>query len=274
MSQGRWFRYYEEALNDPKVQKLTGDLFKAWVNLLCLASRSGGSIPSLSDVAFALRVPESKAAIIMTELSSAGLFDAVPGNYFEPHNWCSRQYKSDVSTDRVKRFRKRFTSVSETENETPPEQSRAEAETDKKDSCAIEEKFDQFFKVYPKRKGANPREPARKTFFAFVEWGVDPDAIIAGARQCAIVDVDKVGTPYIPHAAKWLLNRSWQDYPAENVVPITRKGVYVDFTDPAREAWDAYGQSVGKSYPVDKHGGWEFPTHWPPGYQQRQGKMS
>ena len=31
-----WFRFYHGALHDPKVQSLRPELFKFWVNLLCL----------------------------------------------------------------------------------------------------------------------------------------------------------------------------------------------------------------------------------------------
>lgn len=124
----RWFRYYDEALNDPKVQRLSGDLFKAWVNLLCLASKSGGELASLHDVAFALRLPEPKAAVVVTQLAVKGLLDKVDGRYFAPHKWTERQFKSDVSNERVSAFRKRKRNVTEALPETPPEQNRAEAE--------------------------------------------------------------------------------------------------------------------------------------------------
>jgi hypothetical protein len=107
----RWFRYYGDALNDPKVQRLSGDLFKAWVNLLCLASQSEGKINSLSDAAFALRLPEAKAGAVVAQLARNGLMDPVTGGYFEPHNWGERQYKTDVTdptnAKRQKRYRER-----------------------------------------------------------------------------------------------------------------------------------------------------------------------
>jgi len=31
----RWFRFYAESVNDPKVQRLPAHLFKTWVNILC-----------------------------------------------------------------------------------------------------------------------------------------------------------------------------------------------------------------------------------------------
>ena len=52
----RWFRYYDEALDDPKVQRLSGDLFKVWVNLLSLASKNDGKLPSADDISFRLRI--------------------------------------------------------------------------------------------------------------------------------------------------------------------------------------------------------------------------
>ncbi len=103
----RWFRFYDDALNDPKVQLLPGDLFKAWVNLLCLASKNNGKIPSADAAAFALRTTAARAGAIVADLAGRGLLDNVEGGYFAPHNWGSRQYKSDVSNDRVKRFRQR-----------------------------------------------------------------------------------------------------------------------------------------------------------------------
>jgi len=122
----RWFRMYEEILDDPKVQRLSGDDFKAWVNLLCLASRNEGMLPCVADISFSLRLDEKKASATVSRLVTAGLLDQ-DGNGFSPHKWNARQYKSDVSTGRVKRFRERFKDVSETATETAPD---TETDTD------------------------------------------------------------------------------------------------------------------------------------------------
>lgn len=117
----RWFRFYTEALNDPKVQKLDGETFKGWVNILCLAAQNDGKLPPLEDVAFALRVTENAARTLVERLSNGGLIDRLNGGRngvtYAPHGWDERQYKSDTSTDRVKRFRQR----SKTVTETPPD---------------------------------------------------------------------------------------------------------------------------------------------------------
>lgn len=124
----QWFRMYAAMRNDPKVQRLPCEVFKAWVNLLCLAAERDGALPSIEDIAFDLRLPEGKARKIIATLTDAGLLD-VTDNGMEPHNWRSRQYKSDVSTERVKRFRKRAKAASETPPDTETEQKEEERET-------------------------------------------------------------------------------------------------------------------------------------------------
>lgn len=116
----RWFRMYDEVLDNAKVQRLASDDFKAWVNILCLASRNDGSVPCIADIAFSLRLDGKKAVAMVGRLVNAGLL--IPdGEAFTPHKWNERQYKSDVSTDRVKRFRQRSKAVSETPIETAPD---------------------------------------------------------------------------------------------------------------------------------------------------------
>lgn len=63
------------------------------------------------------------------ELESLRLIDRKRGT-FTPHKWNERQYKSDVSTDRVKEFRKRKRNVSLVLQETPPEQIQNRADTE------------------------------------------------------------------------------------------------------------------------------------------------
>lgn len=128
----RWFRFYDEALNDPKVQRLPAELFKFWVNILCIASRGDGRLPCLEDMAFALRTDEKTTSAHLDALHASGLIDLLDGDVAVPHNWDGRQFKSDVSTERVKRHRFRKRNVSSTVSETPPDteqRQKTEAET-------------------------------------------------------------------------------------------------------------------------------------------------
>jgi len=129
----RWFRLYDDVLNDPKVQRLSGETFKLWINLLCIASKHGGVLPSLDDLAFQLRLPALVCKTEIDTLKSAGLIDG--DKKLKPHGWDKRQYKSDTSTERVKRFRERCRNAPETVNETVPDtDTEADTETETKQS--------------------------------------------------------------------------------------------------------------------------------------------
>lgn len=127
-----WFRFYDEALDDPKVQRLPGDLFKFWVNLLCLAKKHDGILPPVADVAFALRLTNQKAYSVLGELRKAGLIEDTNLGC-QPHNWDKRQYKSDTSNERVARYRERKRNatgnVTHPSHETAPE-TESESDTD------------------------------------------------------------------------------------------------------------------------------------------------
>ena len=59
----RWFRAYDDALNDPKVQRLPGELFKAWFKL---SGRAAEFATILLGVVF----------VLLAQLFNAGFFPA------------------------------------------------------------------------------------------------------------------------------------------------------------------------------------------------------
>ena len=124
-----WFRVYDDLVDDPKIQRLDPTLFKALINVWCLASAHGGVLPSIEVIAFRLRMKAEKVQRVLNELRAAGLFDDDERGV-RPHNWDQRQYKSDGSTSRVKRFRERSRNVPKDPTETAPE-TEAEAEAER-----------------------------------------------------------------------------------------------------------------------------------------------
>lgn len=122
----QWFRFYNTALNNPKVQKLSGDLFKTWINILCVTSQCDG-IPNVTELSFYLRVTESECQIAVDELIKAGLLHAAKEGFI-PHDWEEMQYKSDTSSDRTKRWRDRHKNVTVTSHVTPPDQIRSDTD--------------------------------------------------------------------------------------------------------------------------------------------------
>lgn len=130
----RWFRFYDDAINDPKILKLPEAIRWRWSAILCVASKNSGILPPIVDVALMLRLTPQQAAATVTQLVSAGLIDKTETG-LSPHNWNGRQYKSDVSNERVKRYRERKCNVTETVTVTPPE-TETEPETDHSEAKA------------------------------------------------------------------------------------------------------------------------------------------
>jgi len=209
----RWFRLYDDVLNDPKVQKLNGELFKLWINVLCIASKHGGVLPSLDDLSFELRLPTLVCKTEIDMLKAAGLIDG--DKKLKPHGWEKRQYKSDTSTDRVKRFRERSRNVTETVSETAPDtDTETDTETDTKQNkrnpivplksrSASSAEFDAFWSVYPKRIGRGLAEKAWKKALTFA-----PASEITSVARSYPWNSDP---QFIPHPATWLNQRRWQD---------------------------------------------------------------
>jgi hypothetical protein len=128
-------------------------------------------------------------------------------------------------------------------------------------------KFEEFWRAYPRRDGPNPRKPAEQKFMALAKTGVDPDAMIQAAKQLAVDESKrgKVGTQFIPQAITWLNQQRWSDHAA---TAFSADDGQIEVIDQlALEAWDAYGKTIGKTYPRNKRGGWRFPSKYPPGYE-------
>ena len=49
-----WFRVHDDLVDDPKVQRLAPELFKALINLWCLASQNRGILPPIEDIVFTM----------------------------------------------------------------------------------------------------------------------------------------------------------------------------------------------------------------------------
>ena len=214
----RWFRLYDDVLNDPKVQRLSGESFKFWINMLCIASKNGGVLPGIEDMAFALRVSNDVCTSLIDELKTCGLIDG--SKRLVPHGWEKRQYKSDTSTDRVKRFRERSRNVTETVSETAPDtDTETDTETDKnqkkipkkRDRSAGSAEFENFWLVYPRKIN---RAVALKAFEKATRK-TEADLIITAVRGYKFADDEQ----FIPHPATWLNQERWIDGTPTSVRP-------------------------------------------------------
>lgn len=215
-----WFRFYAETLSDPKVQRLSPELFKAWVNLLCLASQNDGSLPSVDDIAFHLRLSASQAAQQLDDLVLAGLIDIMPDGALQPHNWHVRQYASDSSTERVRKHReKRACNVSRNGagnvsgnvsrnvatavSETPPD---TETDTDT-DPAHFTDSETSAERARPPDSGQGKNFDLDGVGLGSAVDEVHPETLRAAARSLGIADA----SPLLPAFEQWPKSRTARD---------------------------------------------------------------
>lgn len=281
----RWWRAYEEAATDPKLQLLPAELFRVWFNLMCIASKHDGSLPALAHIAYTLQMKPERAAQALSQLHAAGLLDKTETG-FAPHNWNGRQYKSDAAdataAERMKRYRNnKRNNRNATVTALRPE---TETETDSKAlalgadaPCArASDRFAEFWSAYPRRDGPNPRKPAEQRFTALVKSGVDPGMMIEAAKKLAVDEAARgnVGTRFIPQAVTWLSQQRWADHSAvvqmqqQQAAANLASKVHVKADTPQWRAWAAY---LGTPPPQDRNFGWHFDSEWPPDHMQAAG---
>lgn len=205
----QWFRFYNEALDDPKVQKLPAETFRGWVNLLCLAARNDGVLPPHADIAFALRLTDARATALLDGLIEAELLDHDDSG-IRPHNWSSRQYKSDVSNERVKRHREQAKTVTcnvtPSVTETPPD-TESEQKQSRADTKRSAEGFAEFWNVYPKKVS---KGRALKAYNRVVGKEATAEQLLVGAKRYAAECRGK-DLQYVAHGASWINDSRWLD---------------------------------------------------------------
>ena len=100
-----WFRFYRRTVNNPKAQRLSPELFKAWVNLLC-ATDDDGRLPKIDDLAFTLRVGAEVIHEWLTTLTGHRLFVAGRNGVTIANDWEDHNYESDCDPTAAERKRR------------------------------------------------------------------------------------------------------------------------------------------------------------------------
>lgn len=196
----RWFRLYEDMLDDPKVQLLSPELFKTWVNLLALASRHKGKLPAVGHIAFALRISAHDAQSRLDDLILAGLIDIRPAGGLEPHNWSARQWASDDSAERVRRHRarKKASVAGATENDEGNQRTQDVTVTVTAPDSYTEKKKESSSPLPPSRRrdeggdfsdfwkrGRGGGDPLDRLAERMAGLGMDASPIVATTRQAS-----------------------------------------------------------------------------------------
>src|SRR3972149_2995250 len=108
----KWFRFYSEALHDPKVRRLPAGLFKDWVLILCIANegKPRGVLPGIVDIGYHFNRSPERVKALLVDLQGRGFLDETGGD-FMPHNWGGRQFTSANGPKRVKKPRRGSTAL-------------------------------------------------------------------------------------------------------------------------------------------------------------------
>jgi hypothetical protein len=264
-----WFKIHDDALDDPRLQRLAPATFRAWFNLLCVASRNGGRLPELSALAWLLRCGRKPLARRLDELKAVGLIEDVDGG-LRPVEWERRQSLRDNTGDdpqtgveRTRRWReRRDAAVRPRDEDASPRDATVTGDQDQEQesqsapAARASDSFEKFWQAFPTRQGDNPQTPARTAFHKAVAKGVDPAAIVAAAKAYAATVAGREAR-YIASAARWISEERWRGA-APAAPPGEAAGVWIKQGSPEWAAWTAH--RGGKSPPTDSRGGWRFPS--------------
>ena len=162
-----WLRLYREMVLDPKFSRLYGGQRHLWTVLLCLADDDGmvkiaDGVPyNDEELAHIAGIDRDEATAAIEWFSKLGMIDEDDDGVLIITNWDKRQFKSDDSTERVRKHReKRYRNVAV----TPPE-----TETDTETDTEAEER------QKPKRKRfVPPTLDEVETFVSENTLKVDP----------------------------------------------------------------------------------------------------
>lgn len=133
----KWFRVWVDILDDHKIAQLNDYEFRIFVFLMACASEedavNGRLTRTLPAINRRCRRRNDHFNRAVETFQRLGLITISCDGFITITNWDKRQFKSDVSTERVKKHRQQqpIRNVSETVNETPPD-SDSDTDTDKK----------------------------------------------------------------------------------------------------------------------------------------------
>lgn len=96
----QWFRMYAEFLSDPKVQMMSEALQRRLIMLFC-ARCNGDETLQDEEVTFLLRIDAQEWLATKAEFIKRGFIDS----HNKLINWDKRQYRSDSSSERVRKHR-------------------------------------------------------------------------------------------------------------------------------------------------------------------------
>ena len=139
----QWFRVYTEIIDDPKIAQMDGESFKIFMFLLAVAceqEKEGVIEMSIEDIAWRIRRNVSETLQVVSSLVSSCILTKINDKKYSFLNWEKRQYKSDNSSERVRKYRKEMKRFCNGLEQNRTEQNKGM------------ERFNQFYTAYPNKK--------------------------------------------------------------------------------------------------------------------------
>lgn len=238
----RWYRAYEGTVTDAKIGEAAlvagcsrSVAIASWHCILesCAAAQNGGKFDTTPRrVAVILGEQPSTIASVFDAFAELGMIcdGAVTA-------WKQRQFESDTSTERSRKYRERQRNGDATlqQRDATPPYTDTETEEDttsaaplaldggsaskpclaKPPKPAVEadpEGFQDFWDAYPKRDGSPDRKGAVKAFRTALKRA-SLETILDGTEHfCAAMKArGKAGTEFVPQARTWLNGDRWNE---------------------------------------------------------------
>jgi hypothetical protein len=212
----KWCRLWTDVLDDVKMLQLTDYEFRMFIYLMCYASEvnslSGEFQITFKSLSIRFHQRFNLFSRAIETFQRLGLVTINEGGFLTITNWSKRQFKSDDSYARVKKFRevspKRNVSV--TVNETVPDtDTDTDTERHIKKTVIYSEDFLKFWSCYPKRVG---KDAAWKSWVKRNGERPDISNLIKSVEKQKVTDqwIKEKGQ-FIPNPATWLNQGRWAD---------------------------------------------------------------
>jgi hypothetical protein len=198
-----WFRLYSEFAHDPKIQMLSEAMQRRYVMLMCL--RCSETLETLHETEIAFQLRLSEAELIETKQ----LF--ISKNFIDKQwnllNWDKRQFVSDSSTMRVRKYR-----------DKKKQPSNADETLQKRPSNAIDTDTDTDKKQIHKEKAtvvATPDGVSDSVWQEFIAHRKSKKARVTQLVIDGIQEQAKIAGWSLEDALKETIVRNWQSFKAD-----------------------------------------------------------
>lgn len=205
----QWFRMYSDFLNDPKMISLAFEDQRHFIGILAL--KSDGTLDQQCDeklrdriIAQRLWIDYAILSDVKKRLVNAGLIS----ESWQPLAWEKRQFVSDNSSERVRRFREKKASVTGNVSETLQKRPQNRTDTDTEERVEAEDRNTGVlpFPSLDKKKKATPAPKDFEVTVEMFDWAVEqgvPETRVRPETE-AFIDRNKAkGETYVDWNSAW-----------------------------------------------------------------------